>query len=133
MISPLTAIHQAAEYQQHLARLIELVLAPALQSLAAAQAQAQLQQQQLRDLRDTLAIQAAASHQPRQPHEHSPRQHEQQAVYVPGETKASPRDRGGKQAGRYLGVCHLRKIRSFDSDQEYQANEKAGHLPRENA
>jgi hypothetical protein len=32
-IDPLTAIHQAAEYHQHLARLIELVVAPSLQAL----------------------------------------------------------------------------------------------------
>ena len=89
MISPLTAIHQAAEYQQHLARLIELVLGPALQSLAAAQAQAQLQQQQLRDLRDTLAIQAAGVPRPRVPHQHSPHQQEQPAAHMPGEDSAT--------------------------------------------
>jgi len=32
-IDPLTAIHQAAEYHQNLARLIELVVAPSLQAL----------------------------------------------------------------------------------------------------
>ena len=55
---PLTAVHQAAEYQQHIARLVELVLAPALASMKAAKRQVQLQQQQLRDLRDSLAIRA---------------------------------------------------------------------------
>lgn len=56
-IDPLTAIHQAAEYQQHLARLIELVLAPARHSVEASQLQAQIQQQQLRDVRDRLEVQ----------------------------------------------------------------------------
>ena len=32
-VDPLTAIHQAAEYHQHLARLIELVVAPSLHAL----------------------------------------------------------------------------------------------------
>ena len=112
MISPLTAIHQAAEYQQHLARLVELVLAPALQSLAAAQAQAQLQQQQLRDLRDTLAIQAAALHPPRQPHE-------QQAAHVPGENQANALARvtGEANGPGFPGhTCQLRHICSCDSD-----------------
>ena len=53
-IDPLTALHQATEYQQHLARLMELVLAPALQTLRTARVQAQWRQQQLRDLRDIL-------------------------------------------------------------------------------
>lgn len=53
-IDPLTALHQAAEYQQHLAKLIELVASPMLQSLEAARVQAQWRQQQARDLRDLL-------------------------------------------------------------------------------
>ncbi len=53
-IDPLTALHQAAEYQQHLARLMELVASPALQMLRTARVQAQWRQQQARDLRDLL-------------------------------------------------------------------------------
>ena len=60
MIDPLTAIHQAAEYQQHLARLIELVLAPSLNTLRAQSVQRQIQQQQLREFRDSLAIRTPA-------------------------------------------------------------------------
>ena len=53
-IDPLTALHQSAEYQQHLARLMELVASPVLQTLRTARVQAQWRQQQARDLRDLL-------------------------------------------------------------------------------
>lgn len=68
-IDPLTALHQSAEYQQHLARLMELVLAPTLQTLRTARVQSQWRQQQLRDLRDILHHQSHSGEFPfSQPH-----------------------------------------------------------------
>ena len=59
-IDPLTALHQSAEYQQHLAGLIELVASPALQTLRTERVQAQWRQQQARDLRDLMHHRAHA-------------------------------------------------------------------------
>lgn len=60
-VDPLTAMHHAGVYQQHLCRLMEVVAGPVVSSLRALSAQASLQLEQLQETKAALLNAAARS------------------------------------------------------------------------